>query len=70
MTHLDKAKKALEDAAEMGVDLACSAGGEPPRYTRLLDLALTQAALAQAEEIERLCLALERIADHLDWSRT
>lgn len=55
--HLAKAKAALEAARDLDVDL-----GEvemPKRYHRLLDLAQVQAAVAQAEALERIAGALE-----------
>ena len=50
--HLDKARAALEAASALDVD----AGDDlPPRaYTRLLDIALVQAQVAQADALERL----------------
>lgn len=59
-SHLDKARTALEHAADLDVDLTLSS--LPPAYMRLLDLAAIQASLAQAE-------ALTRIADALDQRR-
>ena len=55
--HLDKAKAAVAAAGELDVPLDDE---RPPRaYTRLLDVALIQARLAQAD-------ALTRIADYLE----
>lgn len=58
--HLDKAKRALEAAAEMDIDL--TADTLPRAYARLLDLAQVQAQVAQAE-------ALTAVVDHLAWER-
>ena len=56
-THLEKAQAALDDAAEMGVQL--DEAKIPTRFFRLIDLATVQAQVATAE-------AMTRIADHLD----
>lgn len=50
--HLVRAKRAIDDAAELGVDLSSTT--VPPVYTRLLDLAQVQAYVAIAEALERL----------------
>ena len=49
---LDKAKMALAHMAEMDIDL--DAATMPKKWTRLLDLAMIQAQVAQAEALERL----------------
>ena len=55
--HLDKARTALEHAADLDVDLKST---EPlaPIYLRLLDLAAIQASLAQAAALEDIAIAL------------
>lgn len=52
MTALEKAKLALEHAAEMDVDL--EADVLPKKYHRLLDLAQIQANIAQADSLQDL----------------
>jgi hypothetical protein len=57
---LARAQRALEDAKALDVSLVEE--HPPVAYDRLLDLATVQALVAQAEALDRVAAALERIS--------
>jgi len=66
--HLEKARGALAEASEMGVEHGQKV--LPDRYKDLLSIASLQAAMAQADALTRIADVLEeeegRIADALE----